>query len=201
MPQSAAVSMRAQHIAEEAERFYSQPESERPAIFVPRKPRASNAVEANNNLGFQYDSIEEAFPNVDPRMEPLGNLVLVMIRQPKYRTQGGLEIDAETRKLDHDNTQAAKVVAIGPLAFHNRNDGAMWPEGAWCKVGDYVRVPKYQGDRFAVRYERPDFEIDANGQRRETTVSDEVVFAQFKDLFLLGKYPTAEDALAAKAWL
>jgi hypothetical protein len=25
-----------------------------------------------------------------------------------------------------------------------------WPEGAWCEVGDYIRVPKWGGDRWEV---------------------------------------------------
>ena len=25
-----------------------------------------------------------------------------------------------------------------------------WPEGSWCEVGDYIRVPKWGGDRWEV---------------------------------------------------
>ena len=26
-----------------------------------------------------------------------------------------------------------------------------WPEGSWCSVGEYIRVPKWGGDRWEVR--------------------------------------------------
>jgi hypothetical protein len=44
----------------------------------------------------------------------------------------------------------AKVVEIGPLAFKKRDTMEPWPEGSWCDVGDYLRVPKWGGDRWEV---------------------------------------------------
>ena len=44
----------------------------------------------------------------------------------------------------------AKVIAIGPLAFKKRDTMEDWPEGAWARVGDYIRVPKWGGDRWEV---------------------------------------------------
>jgi hypothetical protein len=26
-----------------------------------------------------------------------------------------------------------------------------WPEGSWCVVGDFIRVPKWGGDRWEVK--------------------------------------------------
>ena len=44
-----------------------------------------------------------------------------------------------------------KIVAIGPLAFKNRDTMQPWPEGTWAQVGDYVRVPKWGGDRWEIK--------------------------------------------------
>ena len=44
----------------------------------------------------------------------------------------------------------ARVIAIGPLAFKKRDTMEPWPEGSWCEVGDYLRVPKWGGDRWEV---------------------------------------------------
>jgi hypothetical protein len=44
----------------------------------------------------------------------------------------------------------AKVVEIGPLAFKKRDTMESWPEGSWCEVGDFLRVPKWGGDRWEV---------------------------------------------------
>jgi len=99
---------------------------------------------------FGYTNVDEAFPKINPGHRPLGEKVLVQIRKALTKTKGGIIIDDETRKTEHDNTQVGKLVAAGALAFCNRNTGEKWPEGDWVKVGDYVRVPKYIGDRWTV---------------------------------------------------
>lgn len=165
-------------------------------LFV---PNAREAISIGNTVGFHYNSMEEAFPDVDPGEIPCGNLVLFQVRQPKSRTAGGIIIDTETRKTEFYNTQVAKVVAIGPLAFHNRNTGEMWPEGAWAKVGSFVRIPKYQGERFSIVYEREDFEIDEDtGKRLNIVARDEVHFAMIKDLAILS---ITKNPLAVRAFI
>lgn len=99
---------------------------------------------------YSYDSLEEAFPAADPGLIPFGQDVLVQLRTPKTRTKGGLYIPEETRETDLWNMQVAKVIALGPVAFCNRETLAPWPEGSWAKAGDYVRVPKMGGDRWWV---------------------------------------------------
>jgi chaperonin GroES len=95
-------------------------------------------------------SLEDAFPAVDPGMRPLGSRVLVQIKTAQEKTKGGIILTNEDRSVEKWNTQVGKVVSLGPLAFHNRNTAELWPEGAWVKEGDFVRVAKYGGDRFEV---------------------------------------------------
>lgn len=117
-----------------------------------------------------YASIDEAFPRVDPGHEPFGDLVLVQLRSVVSRTAGGLELTHETQQTEKDNAQVGKVIALGPLAFRNRETMDIWPEKAWFKEGEFVRCPKYGGDRFEV-------EIPQERNAR----SDKAVFALFKD--------------------
>jgi co-chaperonin GroES (HSP10) len=112
--------------------------------------KAASTVVAELRPTFQYAGLEEAFPLVDPGLQPYGWRVLVQMRTPKTRSAGGLYLPPETRQIEAPNTQVAKVIAIGPLAFKNRDRAELWPEGAWCAVGEYVRVPKYGGDRWEV---------------------------------------------------
>jgi co-chaperonin GroES (HSP10) len=189
-------SMQATDIAEQAAEWDAQEPGKRPAIFM---PRAFNALSVGNTVEYLWKDLDEAFPAVDPLHEPLGCLVLCQVRQPPLRTRGGMLIDTESRKTEHYNTQVAKVVAIGPNAFQNRNTGAEWVEGAWAKVGDYVRIPKYQGDHWTISYTRPDYDIDPDtGARKPKEVEDEVVFVMFKDLNLLAR---VKEPLAVKAFL
>lgn len=95
-------------------------------------------------------SLEEAFPSVDPGLIPYGSRVLVQARSPKAKTKGGIILTAETQATIQWNTQVGKVIAVGPAAFKNRDTLQLWPEGEWCKPGEFVRVGKYGGDRFEV---------------------------------------------------
>jgi co-chaperonin GroES (HSP10) len=51
--------------------------------------------------------------------------------------------------------QVAKVIALGPLAFKKRDTLEPWPEGSWVQVGDFVRLPKWGGDRWEVPFGDP----------------------------------------------
>jgi co-chaperonin GroES (HSP10) len=92
--------------------------------------------------------IDEAFPEMDFGIAPAGSRILVQIRRPKTKSKGGILFAEYSKQAEQDNTQVAKVIAIGPLAYHNRDSMKPWPEGAWCKVGDYVFVSKYAGARW-----------------------------------------------------
>ena len=93
-----------------------------------------------------------AFPSVDPGAKPLGGRVLVQIRRSKKRTtSAGIILPEETRETEKWNTQVAKVIEVGPLAFRHRDSMNPWPEGSWCEVGQFIRVPKWGGDRWEVK--------------------------------------------------
>jgi co-chaperonin GroES (HSP10) len=93
-----------------------------------------------------------AFPSVDPGAKPLGGRVMVQVRRSKKRTtKAGIVLVEETKETEKWNTQIAKVVAVGSLAFRKRDSMEPWPEGSWCEVGDFIRVPKWGGDRWEVK--------------------------------------------------
>lgn len=105
------------------------------------KPVAGNAAE-----------IAWAFPSVDPGAKPLGARVLVQLRRTKKKaTSAGIILVEETKETEKWNNMVSRVVAIGPLAFKKRDTMESWPEGSWCEVGDFIRVPKWGGDRWEVR--------------------------------------------------
>lgn len=108
---------------------------------------------------YAYSSLEEAFPSADPNLIPAGSKVLVQIRTPKKKSAGGIILTDETQDTEMWNSQVGKVVAVGELAFKNRDTQKAWPEGAWCKVGDYVRVPKYGSDKWLVSMKSGEFAV------------------------------------------
>ena len=93
-----------------------------------------------------------AFPSVDPGAKPLGGRILVQLRRTKKKaTSAGIILVEETKETEKWNNMVAKVLIVGPLAFKNRDTMQGWPEGSWCSVGDYIRVPKWGGDRWEVK--------------------------------------------------
>jgi co-chaperonin GroES (HSP10) len=93
-----------------------------------------------------------AFPSVDPGAKPLGARILVQLRRTKKKaTSAGIILVEETKETEKWNNMVGKVLMIGPLAFRKRDTMEPWPEGAWCEVGDYIRVPKWGGDRWEAK--------------------------------------------------
>jgi co-chaperonin GroES (HSP10) len=109
-------------------------------------------------VAFNEADVRDAFPAVDPGATPLGARVLVQLRRSKKRTtNAGIILVEETKETEKWNNMVAKVISIGPLAFKQRDTMEPWPEGSWCEVGDYLRVPKWGGDRWEVPVEdQPD---------------------------------------------
>lgn len=104
------------------------------------QPEASNEAE-----------LQEAFPAVNPGAVPVGGRILVQWRQVKKTvTSSGIVLVEETKETEKWNTQVAKVISMGPLAFKKRDSLEPWPEGNWVQVGDFVRMPKWGGDRWEV---------------------------------------------------
>ena len=102
--------------------------------------------------GYAAD-LEDAFPLVDPGAIPLGSRVLVQLRKAKKRmTQSGIILPEETRDTERAQNPVAKVIALGPLAFKKRDTMEPWVEGIWCEIGDFLRVPKWTGDRWQVTH-------------------------------------------------
>jgi len=108
----------------------------------------------NEPVAVQSAEIAWAFPSVDPGARPLGGRVLVQLRRTrKTVTSAGIILVEETKQSEKWNNMVAKVIENGPLAFKKRDSMEPWPEGSWCEPGDYIRVPKWGGDRWEVEVE------------------------------------------------
>lgn len=110
---------------------------------------------SNQPEAVESADLREAFPVVDPGALPLGARVLVQMRLPKKRmSPGGIFLAEETRDTEKAQNPIGKVVSIGPLAFKKRDTMESWPEGSWVEEGDYVRVPRWTGDRWEVQIDK-----------------------------------------------
>jgi co-chaperonin GroES (HSP10) len=132
--------------------------------------------------------LQEAFPVVDPGAKPLGARVLVQLRRTKKTvTSMGIVLVSETKETEKWQNMVAKVIEIGPLAFKKRDTMEPWPEGSWCEVGDYLRVPKWGGDRWEVPVPN------------ESSEEDPALFMVLNDHEIIAKL--TGDPLAMKAFI
>ena len=128
-------------------------------------------------------TMESAFPDVDPGCVPLGNRIMVQIRRTADKTKSGIVLVAETKDTVKWNGQVARVHALGPIAFKNRETAEPWPEGMWAAEGDFIRVPRWGGDRIEVPVKD----------------GDPVVFVCFQDHEIISK--VTGDPLAMKTYI
>ena len=121
-------------------------------------------------------TLSEAFPDISPGVYPMGARVLVQLRTVREKTASGIVLVEDTKSFNKSTTQMAKVVCIGPIAFRNRDTGQLWPEGVWARQNDFVRIPKFGGDRF---------------ERKIPGTNDTAIFCIFSDHEIIAKVDAA----------
>jgi hypothetical protein len=132
-------------------------------------------------------SIDQAFPTVDPGETPTGSLLLVQIKRPAFKTRGGIQLSSGDMQTEYDNTKVAKIIAAGPLAFCNRETGKAWVEGTWAKVGDYIRLSQHNVTSWTVPLPGT----------RGLGLEERVVFGYIDDLLIRS---TVNDPMATEAF-
>jgi len=123
-------------------------------------------------MAIPASDLESAFPSVVPGVAPLGARVLVQLRTVREKTHGGIILAQDTKEFNKENTQLGKIYQLGPIAFRNRDSGELWREGVWARPGDFVRIPKWGGDRFT---------------RKVPGTDDTAIFCIFSDHELIAK--------------
>ena len=98
-----------------------------------------------NQSHVSSDLLKTLFPDVHCPSTPCGNRVLVQIASPPKTSDGGILYTVDTQDTKKWTQKLAKVIKLGTLAYHHRDNMIPWPEGPWCSVGDYIRVPQYGG--------------------------------------------------------
>jgi chaperonin GroES len=78
---------------------------------------------------------------------PTGWRVLVLPYTLPSKTKGGIIMADETLEKNRLATNVGYVVSVGPDAYR---DEEKFPNGAWCKKGDWVMFGRYAGSRFKI---------------------------------------------------
>ena len=142
----------------------------------------------NDPVAFNEADVAWAFPSVDPGAKPLGGRILVQLRRAKQKTtSAGIILVEETKETEKWQNMVAKVIEIGPLAFKHRDTMQPWPEGSWVELGDFIRVPRWGGDRW---------ERNVPGEEEQ---EDPVLFMTINDHEVIAK--VTDDPLSFKAYV
>jgi len=95
-----------------------------------------------------YDD-KEADVNASPSQlpEPTGYRILVIPKAVSETTSEGIDLPDERREKESDASVVFCVLKLGPDAY---KDERKFPDGAWCKEGDWVILPSYAGTKVLV---------------------------------------------------
>jgi chaperonin GroES len=92
-------------------------------------------------------ALEEKYQAEQNKMPvPTGWRILVLPFKGKKKTKGGILYSDEQIDRQQLATVCGNVLAVGPQAY----TGEKFPDGPWCKVGDWVIFARYAGSRFKI---------------------------------------------------
>jgi co-chaperonin GroES (HSP10) len=79
--------------------------------------------------------------------EPSGYRLLIAVPEVSEKTEGGVFMPDQLKKAEETASIVGFVVKAGPDAYADLNK---FPNGPWCKEGDFVIFRSYSGTRFKV---------------------------------------------------
>ena len=101
----------------------------------PERPKHKLALEE------KYKEETEKLP------KPTGWRILVLPFKMKEKTKGGVIIADTSLERQQLAAQCANVLAVGPDAYRDKD---RYPQGPWCKVGDWIIFARYAGSRIKI---------------------------------------------------
>ena len=78
--------------------------------------------------------------------EPTGWRILVLPFKQKEKTKGGILLADETVERSQVASTCGLVLRMGPHCY----DKERYPEGPWCKKGDWIIFARYAGSRIKI---------------------------------------------------
>ena len=79
--------------------------------------------------------------------KPTGWRMLVLPFRMEEKTKGGILLGGETIDRQQVASQCGNVLAMGDACY---KDKERYPNGPWCKVGDWVVFARYAGSRIEI---------------------------------------------------
>lgn len=103
-------------------------------LYVPAEERVLDPTKADKSL-------KERMPN------PTGWRMLILPYRGKGKTAGGIYLPDKVVEDGQIQTVVGYVMKQGALCY---KDESKFPDGPWCKEGDWVIFARYAGSRFRI---------------------------------------------------
>jgi|TARA_E500000318_G_C3498457_1_gene187387 chaperonin GroES len=102
----------------------------------------------NNLIGVKKSKPKKEITNEKNKLpQPTGWRILVLPFKMNEKTKGGVIMNESTLERQQVASQCGNVIAMGPQCY---KDNERYPEGPWCKVGDWVVFARYAGSRINI---------------------------------------------------
>ena len=98
-------------------------------------------------VGLEKSEKKEITNEKDKLPQPTGWRLIVLPFKMDERTKGGIIMNESTLEKQQVASQCGNVLAMGPQCY---TDKERYPEGPWCKVGDWVIFARYAGSRIQI---------------------------------------------------
>lgn len=79
--------------------------------------------------------------------QPQGYKILIGVPEVSEKTEGGVFMPDGLKQAEETASIIGFVIKMGPDAY---NDTNKFPNGPWCKEGDFVIFRSYSGTRFKI---------------------------------------------------
>ena len=104
------------------------------SMYVPKEERVLDPSKADASL-------------IERMPSPTGWRMLILPYRGKSKTQGGVYLPEKVVDDGQLTTVVGYVMKQGPLCY---KDADKFPDGPWCKQGDWVIFARYAGSRFKI---------------------------------------------------
>ena len=106
-------------------------------------PVLDDAYDKEGSL--HVDKIEQSVRDRLPK--PTGWRIVILPYRGAEKSKGGIVIAEQTRQREQAGTVCGYVLSVGPLAYA---DEGKFPNGPWCKEGDWIVFGRYAGARLPI---------------------------------------------------
>lgn len=108
-----------------------------------RGPRLDDAYSADG----EFDPSKIQGEVMDRIPNPTGWRIAILPYRGAEKSKGGIVLAEETQKRTQLATTCGYVLKMGDLAF---SDESKFPNGPWCKEGDWIIFGRYAGSRISI---------------------------------------------------